>query len=67
MSTPVPRTGRRRWHSKRNRAGRPNGLLSASRVLPHRYADEGDNGPWFRRILRRRERALWTAEANEES
>ncbi|GGY88777.1 hypothetical protein CP967_31255 [Streptomyces nitrosporeus] len=65
MSTPVPGTGRPRWHSRKNRAGRPNGLLSASRIIPHRYADEGDKGPWFRRIVRRREARLWKKEADQ--
>ncbi|WNI28636.1 hypothetical protein [Streptomyces sp. ITFR-6] len=62
MSAPVPGTGRSRWHSRKNRAGRPNGLLAASRIIPHRYADEGDKGAWFRRIVRRREARLWKKE-----
>lgn len=62
MSTPVAGTGRRRWHRKANRAGRPNGLLGASRILPHRYRDEGDKGQWFRRVIRRREERFWRRE-----
>lgn len=67
MSLPVPRTGRHRWHSRKSRAGRPNGVLSASRILPHRYADEGDKGRWFRRILRRCEERAWVREFKEEN
>lgn len=62
MSVPVPGTGRSRWHARKNRAGRPNGLLGSSRIIPHRYEDEGDKGPWFRRIVRRREARLWRKE-----
>lgn len=62
MSDPIPRTGRRRWHSRSNRAGRPNGLLGSSRILPHRYRDEGDKGQWFRRLVRRREERMWRRE-----
>lgn len=62
MSNPVPGTGRRRWHSRENRAGKPNGLTGASRVIPHRYADEGDKGAWFRRLVRHREERQWLKE-----
>ena len=61
--TPVPGTGKRRYHSRENRAGRPNGVISSSRALPHRCADEGDSGPAFRRKLRRVENRMWRAEA----
>ncbi|MFI8132806.1 hypothetical protein [Streptomyces diastaticus] len=38
-------------------------MISSSRALSHRYADEGDNGPAFRRKLRRVENRMWRAEA----
>lgn len=59
---PVPGTGRRRYHSRKDRAGRPNGVISSSRILPHQYADEGDKGPTLRRKLRRAENRMWRAE-----
>ncbi|WP_128378527.1 hypothetical protein [Streptomyces cavernae] len=62
MSIPVAGTGRSRYHSKKNRAGKPNGVMSSSRLLPHRYADEGDKGPQFRRTIRRLENIQWRRE-----
>lgn len=59
---PVPGTGGHRHKCnccKRSRAGKPSGVLSRERLLPHRYADEGDRGPEFRRQLRRLSRNFW--------
>lgn len=62
--TPIPRTGRsRRWHPGR---GRNHGVSANSRILPHRYADEGDKGQWFRRVIRRREKAMWVREVRDD-
>lgn len=62
MSIPVAGTGRSRHHSKNNRAGKPNGVIGSSRLLPHRYADEGDKGRAFRRTIRRLENVQWRQE-----
>ncbi|MFE6493395.1 hypothetical protein [Streptomyces sp. NPDC057748] len=62
MTLPIPHTGRRRWHRRRSR-----GVSASSRIIPHRYADEGDRGRWFRRLVRRREEKQWVREAREES
>ncbi|WP_432006337.1 hypothetical protein [Streptomyces parvus] len=40
-------------------------MSAGSRVLEHRYADEGDKGGWIRRLVRRRETRLWKKEAGE--
>lgn len=61
---PVPRTGSRRWHSGKN-SGKT-GVIGSSRVLPHRYMDEGDKGKGHNRHIKRLERALWRSEALEE-
>lgn len=58
---PVPRTGSRRWHSGKN-SGK-SGVIGNSRVLPHRYMDEGDKGKAHNRHIKRVERAQWRAEA----
>lgn len=42
------------------------GVSSSSRIIPHRYADEGDKGPWFRRLIRQREEAFWRREVTRE-
>jgi hypothetical protein len=62
MSIPVAGTGRSRIHSKKDRAGKSNGVIGSSRLLPHRYADEGDKGPAFRRSIRRLENVQWRRE-----
>lgn len=61
MSDPIPGTGRRRfkWCS------RSTGVSANSRIMPHRYADEGDKGRTFRRLIRRRETRLWRRELGE--
>jgi len=45
---------------------RSHGLSGASRIIPHRYADEGDKGPWFRRLIRQRENTFWRRELARE-
>lgn len=35
------------------------GVSGGSRIVPHRYMDEGDNGPAHRREIRRRESRFW--------
>lgn len=42
------------------------GVSANSRVLPHRYADEGDKGKGHRREIRRKERAQWLSEWQQE-
>ncbi len=57
-SAPVPRTGRaksRKYHNART------GTVG-SKVLPHRYGDEGEKGPKHRRQVRRCEERLWRRE-----
>jgi hypothetical protein len=61
---PVPRTGRSRWHSGKN-SGK-SGVIGNSRVLPHRYMDEGDKGATHNRHIKRVERSLWRSEALED-
>jgi hypothetical protein len=51
--------------SKRRRR-RSHGVSGSSRIVPHRYADEGDKGPWFRRLIRRREAKLWRGELDND-
>ncbi|MFE1190208.1 hypothetical protein [[Kitasatospora] papulosa] len=55
-SVPVPRTGRARSR-KYARTG-----TVGSKVLPHRYGDEGEKGPKHRRQIRRCEERLWRRE-----
>lgn len=57
---PVPHTGRSRWHSAKN-SGKT-GVIGSSRMLPHRYMDEGDKGKGHNRHIKRLERALWQRE-----
>lgn len=56
---PVPGLRSRKSCRSGRRTGRPSGVLSRERLLPHRYADEGDRGVLFRRQLRRLSAALW--------
>ncbi|UFD98000.1 hypothetical protein PQC18_gp62 [Streptomyces phage Pablito] len=67
MSEPVPGTGRKSPAARRTKAKSKNGagVSAGSRVLPHRYADEGEKGGWIRRLIRRREARLWKKEAGE--
>lgn len=60
MSQPVPGAGRSRWHRRRSR-----GVSANSRMVRHRYADEGDKGQWFRRFIRRREERMWRSEIED--
>lgn len=62
---PVPRTGSRRWHSGKN-SGKA-GVIGNSRVLPHRYMDEGDKGAAHNRHIKRVERAQWLSEWQEDN
>ncbi|WP_424892328.1 hypothetical protein [Streptomyces sp. XH2] len=58
MSSPVPRTGKRKRRKVKNaRTG-----TVGSKILPGRYSDEGEKGPWFRRLVRRREACQWRSE-----
>ena len=59
---PVPhlRDGKRRKYV--NGAG----VSANSRILPHRYADEGEKGSGHRREIRRKERAQWLSEWQQE-
>lgn len=54
---PVPGTGSSRWHSGKN-SGKT-GVIGSSRMLPHRYMDEGDKGKSHNRHIKRLERRLW--------
>ena len=59
---PVPRlrkSGRRKFKNG-------SGVSANSRVLSHRYADEGEKGKGLRREIRRKEKLMWHAEANQE-
>ncbi len=56
---PVAGTGKRRWHTKGNRAGKPNGVMGNSRIVPNRYADEGENGKFHRREIRSKEKQFF--------
>jgi hypothetical protein len=55
VSEPVPHTGRSK--QRKYKSARTGSVLS--KALPHRYADEGDKGPWLRRVIRRREERFW--------
>ena len=44
------------------RRSKNGGVSGNSRSLPHRYLDEGDNGPTHRREVRRKETRLWRRE-----
>lgn len=48
------------------RRSKNGGVIGNSRVVPHRYMNEGDNGPAHRREIKRREKRLWRREADEE-
>ena len=53
--------------AKRYLYRRYGGVIGNSRIVSHRYQDEGDNGPAHRREIRRAERRLWRGEAKEEA
>jgi hypothetical protein len=61
---PVAGTGVKRYHSKKNRG--KSGVIGGSRMLPHRYTDEGDKGKGHNRHIKRVERRMWLSEAQEE-
>lgn len=48
------------------RRAKTGGVIGNSKIVPHRYLDEGDNGHAHRREIRRREERLWRREADEE-
>ena len=58
---PVPHTGYSRRRKPVNGAG-----VSANSRVTHYFADEGEKGAYVRRIVRRKERALWLSEWQEE-
>lgn len=58
---PIAGTGRWRVHRRRSR-----GVSASSRIVPHRYRDEGDKGRPFRRLIRRREERLWRREVGDD-
>lgn len=49
-------------YSRRRKYVNGSGVSANSRILPHRYADEGEKGKGHRREIRRRERAQWLSE-----
>lgn len=57
---PVEGTGVRRHRRSWTHNG--TSVSSGSHVLSHYYADEGDKGRWVRKLVRRRERAMWLSE-----
>jgi hypothetical protein len=59
---PVPYTACRTRYKYVNGAG----VSASSRVVSHRYADEGDKGKSLRREIKRVERAQWLSEWQEE-
>ena len=59
---PVPRAG----YSRRHKYVNGSGVSANSRILPHRYADEGDKGTGHRREIRRKERVQWLQEWQQE-
>lgn len=66
---PVPGASYRRRKCrccKNSRAGVPSGVNAHERFLAHRYMDEGDKGPEFRRLIRRLSNKAWRKDwANE--
>jgi hypothetical protein len=60
---PVPGTGVKRHRSVNDRAGK--GVISSSRIVSHRYSDEGEKGPKLRREIRRKEKALFKRELSD--
>lgn len=59
---PVPHTGYQRKFKYANGSG----VSANSRILSHRYADEGEKGRNIRREVRRKERAQWLSEWQRE-
>lgn len=55
---PVPHTGK--WNRRKHANG--SGVSASSRILSHRYADEGEKGTLIRREVRRKERAQWLSD-----
>ena len=65
---PVPGSGYPKWRSgyTDRRAGVPSGVSANERLLNHRYRDEGDSGPAYRRQLRRVSERFWRADWADE-
>lgn len=55
---PVPGTGVRHYRKSVNGAG----VSANSRILPHRYADEGEKGKAHRKQIRHAEEMMWRAD-----
>lgn len=61
VGMPVPGTGSKKRRKVKNaRTG------AGSKVLTHRFGDEGDKGPWFRRLVRRSGERAWRRESEAE-
>jgi hypothetical protein len=58
VNAPVPGTGR----TKRRKVKNARTGAMGSKVLAHRYGDQGEKGPWFRRLVRRSEARAWRRE-----
>lgn len=59
---PVEGTGKISYRKHKNGSG----VSANSRILPHRYADEGEKGKLIRKQVRHRERALWLSDWMDE-
>jgi hypothetical protein len=64
MSTPAPGTGTKRRRQLRRKVKNARTGSVGSKILPGRYSDEGQKGPWFRRLVRRAETRNWLREAS---
>ncbi len=64
MSTPVPGTGAKKRRPLRRKVKNARTGSVGSKILPGRYSDEGEKGPWFRRLVRRAETRSWWREAS---
>ncbi|KOT46669.1 hypothetical protein ADK41_00035 [Streptomyces caelestis] len=64
MSTPVPGTGAKKRPARRRKVKNARTGSVGSKILPGRYSDEGEKGPWFRRLVRRAETRSWRREAS---
>ncbi|QDH93870.1 hypothetical protein SEA_EVY_239 [Streptomyces phage Evy] len=65
---PVPGTGRVSCggYCCHSSSSGNSGVMGNSRIVSHRYMDEGEKGRAHRREIRRKERVFWMAEAMEE-
>ncbi len=62
MSTPVPGTEAKQRPARRPKVKNARTGTVGSKILPGRYSDEGEKGPWFRRLVRRAETRAWQRE-----